>query len=170
MTSTFKIIKQKQSHQKFDEKDFTIAFIMVYKELNSLLANEFIKKEICKENIAWAISDIIINFADEDDHKKIKHFLLSLLFQTEVYKKNKNDGRSITFVSENSLKNFNMIELIQLATETVDAMRHLDGFLNFLEGATVKRYESMQQIIAKIYNSDKKTFEEIILELGFAKK
>lgn len=154
-----KIISTQTRHSNISDKDFICAFIYVYKNLNLLLSTKYYESEISDSLIMESVSSV---FADFDTQSERLHFLLSLVYKSEVRKSEKN----YTLISTESLNNFTVFEIFTLAVECINAVRHDDGFLTFIKGSTIKRYNSVEELIKRAYSLDQEEFKSIIIKLG----
>lgn len=155
----FEIISHKKAHEKITEKDYTIAFLLVYKEINHIISNRFFKSEINDGLIMQAIVNVLTGFTS---HEQQLHFVLSLVHNSELLCGNKR----YTLTSITALSNFDLVDMLYLAVKCINSCREDDGFLAYISESTVKKYDSMESIVKEIYNSDKETFKSIIVELG----
>ena len=158
-----KIISHPSSHPPITEKDFSVAFFLVYKKINVFINSIFFNEQINKAMIVYAISDV---YAELKTQEARLHFFLSLLYNTKVEK----GGKQYTFVSTQSLTHFSAFELCELAASAVDAARHHDGFLQFISGLNKNTYASFEAILQRVAaEAPHSTFQEILLSLGFKK-
>lgn len=157
----YQILNINPQHDIVSDKDFSCAFLIVYQNINLLLANRFFKSDIDDSIIASAICNGLLSL---DEQSQKLHFLLSLVHKAVI----KKDNQTITILNTKCFQTLKLtlFELIQIAVKRINSVRDDDGFLTFINNATVKKYDSMEQIVKEIYNSDQDNFKAILLELG----